>query len=322
MYQGVLVNNIGLFRLLDALSQGWKPDLVEDGRREYATRETRQMSPVRQQLALAEAMSFNVAEEMFVEDAFATALWNDAPQAMAVLSAAGKYNRFFANHEEYYVGTHSAAPVAVVLDDSSNGVGLLNGLGARNVLYNVIYERDLAASKLGRYSAVALLTARTVGDGGLAALESYVRNGGKLLVAGNVGSVDERGNTRARPSFFGHNIGKGECTYFDQIPSVDKLAETLKADEGEKIPVLDAPAPIVYNVVEQPKNGRFIVHLLNYGATPVENFKLVLHQKYRSAMLLSPDMPNSLQLSQRPANDGSEIVVPKLGIYAVLVLEK
>lgn len=176
--------------------------------------------------------------------------------------------------------------------------------------------------RLSRYSAVAVLTARVIGDSGLSALERYVRTGGKLFVEGDAGSVNERGNPRPRPSFFGKNIGKGECTYFGQLPPVDKLAEILKIAEGDRVPRLEASAGVVYNVVEQPRDRRLIVHLLNYGASPAENFKIVLQKNYTNAILLSPDMPNSLRLSQHPAVSGHEVIIPKLNIYAVLDLEK
>ena len=80
-------------------------------------------------------MSFGVAEELYVEDALATGLWNNDPQAIAGWNAIGKYNHFFENREEFYVGTESVARIAVVLDDTSSGIGVLNGLGARNVLF-------------------------------------------------------------------------------------------------------------------------------------------------------------------------------------------
>lgn len=318
--QGFLVDNVGLFRLLDSLSQGWKPNLVEDGRREYAERLSTPMSPTRQELALAEAMSFGVAEELYVEDALATGLWKADPEAIAEWNAISKYNHFFDNHEEYFVGTKPVAPIAVVLDDTSSGVGVLNGLGARNVLFDVLYERDLTNDKLARYSAVALLTAKTVKENSLAELERYVRNGGKLLVAGDATTLDETGHARVRPSWFGQNRGKGECTYFDQMPSLDKLAEILKSDQGTKIPTLSAPPGIVYNVVERPGKGQLIVHLLNYGPIAEENFKLALNKKYSSATLLSPDVPGARQLSLHRSGEGYELVLPKLAIYSMLVL--
>ena len=48
--------------------------LVEDGGREVGVRETTPMSAERQQLALAEAMSFGIGMEVFVEGGFRSRL--------------------------------------------------------------------------------------------------------------------------------------------------------------------------------------------------------------------------------------------------------
>ena len=319
--QKFLVDNVGLFRLLETLSQGWKPNLVEDGHREYGSRLTNPMSPQRQELALAEAMSFGVAEELFVEDAFATELWNHDPGAMAVWKAIGKYNHFFEDHAEYYTGARSVAPVAVVLDDSSRGISLLDGLAARNVLFNVLYARDLTPDILARYSAVAVLTADRVSDGALADMEEYVRNGGKLLVAGQSASLDEEGLPRKKPSVFGRKIGKGQSDYFDQIPPVDKLAEILRADEGAKLPALKSPPGVLYNVTRQPRTGQLIVHLLNYRSVSAGKITVILHGEYQSATLLSPDIPRALPLAIAGSSSHSrEVAIPSLKTYALLVL--
>jgi len=319
--QGYLVNNVGLFRSLDALSQGWKLNLVEDGRREYGAREARPMFPERRQLAMAEAMSFGAADELFVEDALAKGLWNHDPKAVALWNAIARYNRFFAGHEAYYTGTRSAAPLAVVLDDTSSGVGLLDGLAARNVLFDVFYERDLKPGTLSHYSEVALLTADTVSDRALAVLESYAREGGKLLVAGESARLDELGHKRSQPSFFGRKIGKGECVYLEQIPPLDKLAEILGRNQSARLPRIEAPAGVIYNVVEQPESHRVIVHLLNYTAAPIGNIKIELKRPYRSATLLSPDLPQELPVTITPrAGPSGQVILPSLKVYALLVL--
>jgi hypothetical protein len=320
---GYLINNAGLFRALNAISEGWKPNLVEDGRREFGQREAKPMSPQRRQLALAEAISFGVADELFVEDALATGLWNREPDALALWKAIGQYNRFFAAHEAYYTGMRSVAPVAVVLDDSSRGVELLNGLAARNVLFNVIYARDLTAEKLKDYSEVALLTADTVSDKALSALEGYVRGGGRLIVAGQSASLDERGQKRARPSFFGKKFGKGECIYLEQIPAVDHLAEEFREHENSKVPGIEAPVGVVYNVVSQPARHRVIVHLLNYGPTSASNIRINLNQKNRSAILLSPEASHEAPVTIDPQPScAGQITVPRLKIYSMVVLNQ
>jgi hypothetical protein len=320
---GYLINNGGLFRALDALSDGWKLNLVEDGRREFGQREAKAMSPKRRQLAMAEAMSFGVADELFVEDALATALWNHDPDAMALWKAIAQYNRFFAGHQAYYTGARSMAPLAVVMDDSSRGVDVLNGLAARNILFDVIYEHDLKANTLSHYSEVALLTARTVSDKALAALEDYAKQGGRLFVAGQSASLDKQGRKRPRPPFFGSKIGKGECVYTDEIPPLDELARNLRSHAKSNAPGIEAPAGVVYNVVSQPASHRVIVHLLNYGSAPVGNIKVELNRKYRSATLLSPDTPRAVPVAVKnsPGHAG-EAIVPGLKTYSMLVLDQ
>ncbi len=320
---GYLINNAGLFRALDALCEGWKPNLVEDGRREFGQREAKPMSPRRQQLAMAEAMSFGVADELFVEDALATGLWDHEPDAVALWKAIAQYNHFFATHESYYTATKSIAPVAVVLDDSTRGVDLLNGLAARNILFDVIYARDLTAEKLKHYSEVAVLTADSVSDKTLGLLENYVRQGGRLVVAGQSASLDQRGQKRARPSFFGQKLGKGECIYSAQIPPLDQLAQNMRTREQWKAPLIEAPGGVVYNVVAQPASHRVIVHLLNYGSNPATNIRIDLNQKYGSAMLLSPDLVREIPVTVRQQATGiNQITVPTLKIYSMLVLSQ
>ena len=160
---------------------------------------------------------------------------------MAIWRAIGTYNRFFAEHEQYYTGTKSVAPVAVVLDDRSESVSLLDGLAARHVLFDVIYESDLTAEKLAPYKVVALLTARTVRQRALSALETYVTNGGRIIAAGDAATLDENGQKHAPPEWFGKKIGKGECTYSEQIPPLDDLSKTLRDAAGPGPIQVEAP---------------------------------------------------------------------------------
>ena len=154
---GFLVNNVGLFRVHQALSEGWKPTLVEDGHRETGERETTPMSGERHKLALAEAMMFGISMELFVEGAFAHGLATADPESRRIWNAIWQYNQFFADNQEYFTAGRSMASLAIVLDDRSSDMALLNGLAARKVLYDVIYEHDLTEAKLAPYSAVALL---------------------------------------------------------------------------------------------------------------------------------------------------------------------
>ena len=315
---GRLVTNVGLFRIINALSNGWKPMLVEDGGREVGQRETTPMAAERQQLALAEAMSFGVSMELFVEGAFARDLFENDPSTMAIWRAIGSYNRFFAEHEQYYTATKSVAPVAVVLDDRSESVTLLDGLASRHVLFDVIYESDLTAEKLASYKVVALLTARTVRQRALSALESYATSGGRILAAGDAATLDETGQKRAQPEWFGKHTGNGECTYSEQIPPLDDLSKTLLDAAGPG--PIQVEAGVLYNIVEQPATGRTMIHFLNYALKPSGEIKVVLPKKYARINLLSPDSPQALELSNPP---GLAVVmkIPSVRIYSLLVMQ-
>jgi hypothetical protein len=278
------------------------------------------MPAQRERLALAEAMSFGVSMEVFVEGGFARGLFEDDPNSQAVWRAIGSYNRFFAEHEPYYTGTNSLAPVAVVLDDRSEGVALLNGLASRHVLFDVLYESDLRAEKLAPYKAVALLTARTVRQRALSALETYFAAGGRVFAAGEAATFDETGQKHPHPDWFGKQTGKGECTYYEELPPLDDLSKTLRDAAGLGLIQVEAPAGVLYNLVQQPATGRTMIHFLNYTLKPSAEIKIVAQKKYARVSVLSPDATQAVQLSI-PSRTPAELKLPSVRIYSVLVLE-
>lgn len=320
---GLLVNNMGLFRIHRALTEGWKPVMVEDGGRETGVRETTPMSAARHKLALAEAMMYGISMELFVEGSFAHGLKTGDPETRRIWDAIGQYNRFFADNEEFYTDTKSLSPLAIVLDDRSSNVALLNGLAARNVAYDMVYENGLTSEALAPYAAIALLTANTVRASTLAAIENYVTRGGKLFAAGAAATMDESGKPRPRPAFFGRKTGQGECVYYEKLPPLDELAATL-ADSARRSPVqVEAPKGVFYNVLTQRAasgESRVLVHLLNYTGRPARNLKVIARGKFEDVRLLSPDS------SRDPAQVTSSgpltaIEVPELGTYSLLLLD-
>jgi hypothetical protein len=320
---GFLVNNMGLFRIHRALSDEWKPVMIEDGGRETGQRETTPMPAERHKLALAEAMMYGISMELFVEGAFAHGLRTSDPETVHIWRAIGQYNRFFADNEEYYTGTRSLAPVAVILDDRSSGVELLNGLAARGVVYDVLYEHDVTSDKLAPYSVVALLTAETVRDKALAALSAFVDGGGKLFVAGNAASLDEIGKQRPKPALFERKTGKRECTYYEKLPPLNELAAALSGAIRRCAVKIEAPKGVFYNALGQVSahgQARVIVHLLNYSAHPARNVKVIAEGKFADVRLLSPDSPRDPARVLASSDGVTEIGVPGLGTYSLLVL--
>lgn len=318
----LLVNNVGLLRIHETLMEGWKPAMIEDGHREGPGRLEALMSPQRSQLALAENMMYGVALEQFIEARPAHELLTGKPAAVASWSAIGQYNRFFEEHADLYTDARSRAPLAIVLDDHGEGLPLLDGLGARRVMFNVIYERDLSAAALSGYKAVAILSARVVRDSALAAVEEFVRKGGTLVAAAPAGSLDEHDRKRPRSPFSTRAIGAGQSTYFDRLPPVDELAKTLLKASGEGLVHLEAPPGILYNVTERRDRNRVLVHLLNYTLSPIADLNLRVSGAYRSARLVSPDGAASFVRAPVLGPASAEMRIPGLRIYSVVVLER
>jgi len=316
--EGLLANNIGRFRIFQNLSEGWKPVHIESRMREVGEPETDVMSAERQQLVLAENMMFSAANETFVEGVFATRLWQHDPETMRIWHAIGVYNRFFADHEEYYTDTRSRASLAVVIDNRSKPVIVLNGLSSRNVIYDPLYEQEISAEKLRSYAAVALINADLVRDRAVKALEEYTSWGGKLIAIGSALAYDEKGSARPQPAFLRTNTGKAESVYFEKLPPIDELAQTmLAADRQPRVRVL-APKGVLFNVVDQAKAGRMIVHLLNYTLQPMESIQVWAPGRFTSVKLLTPDgHPEAVQVTV--SGGMTQVQVPFLKIYSILV---
>jgi len=319
---GLLANNVGRFRIFQNLSEGWKSVHIESRMREVGWPETDVMCAERQQLVLAENMMFGAANETFVEGAFAHRLWERDPETMKIWRAIGVYNRFLADNEAYYTDTRSMASTAVVLDNRSQGVPLLNGLAGRRVIYDVLYEHELTPGRLKPYAVVALLTTEMAHDRAVKALEEYVTGGGKLIAVGKVLTRDEKGRPRPQPGFIRAKTGKGESIYFDQLPSIDELARKLLAADHPPPVTVTAPPGVLYNFVEQPKDGRVIVHLLNYTLRPVQSIQVRAQGKFTEARLLTPDRPREPALVIASSATMAEVQVPFLRTYSILVFER
>jgi hypothetical protein len=239
---------------------------------------------------------------------------------VAAWKAIGQYNGFFAENARYYRGARSVATLAVVLDNRSEGQATMNGLAARNVLFNVLYEHELTSSKLEPYAAVVLLSADTLRAAALEALEQFVVAGGKLVAAGAAATTDEDGNARPRPDWFGQKHGRGEAIHWETLPAIEELADALRKADRPPVARIEAPPGVLYNVTRQADAGRLMVHLLNYLPRPVENVVVNVEGKYDAVALLTPDAPGEEPRISRRDDTTARIEVPRLKIYSLLVL--
>jgi hypothetical protein len=280
---GYLVTNLGLYRVLAALSHGWKPVTVEDGKREISDRLSRAMPARRHQLALAEAMSCGAAMQLFSEGAFADGLYRARPEAMEIWQAVGRYNRFQAANEALFTNTQPLANIAVVLDESSAGVATMNALAARNVGFQVIYEHDLTADYL-RGSRAVVVASREPRPKASAAIESFASSGGKVF-------------------------------RLSEVSSIDALARDLTAAAPPPF-TLEAPAGVLAVATTQNSGQRLLIHLLNYAPEAAAGVRIQVRAEVKSAALHSPDESRGAMRV-----DGARMEVPRVDTYSVVVLQ-
>lgn len=318
---GFLVNNIGLFRTFENLAEGRKPVMIESNFREIGMRETDYMGPRRQQLAMAEPMMFGVSNEAFVDLRFARDLYRSEPEAVAAWKAIGHYNRFFAEHTEYYCGARSLATLAVVLDNRSEGQAVMNGLAARNVLFHVLYEHELTREKLKPYAAVALLATETVRDRAMEALRHYVNDGGKLFAVGHAATKDETGTSRPQPEWLGRKPGEGEAVYWEKLPPIDELAEALLSADAKPIVRVQTPKGVLFNVTEQMSRGRWMIHIINYLPKQLTNVVVTVRGKQEQIEMLTPDKLCDPPRVVRSSESVTEIEIPRLDVYSIVLLK-
>jgi hypothetical protein len=154
--EGRLVLNAGLLRTLNAVSEGWRPVVVNYSRQRVGTPFTNVLSAAHQKLALAECQAFQGANENFQDGKTYRDLFFHEKNAAENWDAVRLYNAFFEEHESLYTSPVSLARVAVVINAQSEQKdrSFLNALAARNLIYDVVYEQDATATKLGAYRLV------------------------------------------------------------------------------------------------------------------------------------------------------------------------
>jgi hypothetical protein len=308
-----------LLSIHETLSEGWKPTMIEDGTRERLTRLETFMPPTHEKLALAENMSFGIPLEQFVESYPANALYTGQPEATAVWQAVTQYNKFFLDHEDLYTGARSTAPLAIVLDDRSEGVAILNALASRRVPFEIVYERDITPQVLSRYHGVALLTAKTMSNSSLDAVEQFVKQGGQLLSTQSAGTLTEEAEPRPTPTFFSGKLGQGSAVMIADNQPIDQLARDLLDISGKERVRLSAPPQVLYNVTEQAAKRQTIIHLLNYGLETVPSVTLEVSGHYNSVYLISPDGGSHL-VTRHLDPDHTVVQADHLGTYSLIVL--
>ena len=109
--------------------------------------------------------------------------------------------------------------------------GLAQRLNRAGVPYEVIVERNLQPDVLRRYRAVIVSGVAAFDDAGAGALRDYVAGGGRVLLAGECGTIDDRGE--ARPNTIIRELRGGDRHFsYDVLRDLKLTGFCGEADQG------------------------------------------------------------------------------------------
>lgn len=265
---GRLILNAGLLRIVNAVSEGWRPAWVNYASLHVGDVFSDVFPPAHQKLAMAECRAFHTAYESLQNGKTYSDLFFGEKNAVENWEAIRLYNSFFKHHELLYTSPVSMAGTAVVINSESerHDLAFLNRLAARNVIYDVVYEHDASQATLSRYAVI--------------------------IAAPSV---------RLRPGW----------RRYEAVPPAE-----IEAASPARIA---APDSVIANVHGQSNTKHVLVHLLNYGDTPVAGIKVTVRGHFERGLILSPDKVNA-NLRIRPAGEFTQILIPELKIYDLLIL--
>jgi hypothetical protein len=250
------------------------------------------------------------------------------------------YLEFARAHPELYVGTVSAADVAVLSMPMhvyypktahwAAAQEVMNRLLALRVPFDCISEGGMTAERLAAYRCVIAPKLQYLSDPQLAMLREYVREGGTLAALAPFATHDDRCRERkAAPLAEGPN-GQGRVVLLAGTPTRGQLFQAVGGRLAEGPPGLRA---MVY--ARSGNLSRYVVHLLNYDVNadpksdertaPARDVSVTLRLPDRvnvtDVTCFDPDSPKPERLPFDA--HGAQIVfrVPEVPIYRVCLVE-
>jgi hypothetical protein len=215
-----VVSNIGALRYQWAVGEGWRPVRMEYGGRlrkgPFESRFTIPMTARSHQLAIAEAAAHHVGFEIFSLGRFQRDLFLREPAALDNLRAAGCYNAFLEQHEEFYVRPRSLAQVSLLANEDDRQVQASRELAERGVLFDVLFTATLTPACLARYQTLIAPDVRHLSNAQIDLLAQRVKRGSRLVISGQFGAFDERFRKRERDPLNGwFELKEGELPKAD-----------------------------------------------------------------------------------------------------------
>jgi hypothetical protein len=321
------VSNIRRDRLVKGLNPGVKPIVSEYSHFQKGDRSTSYLGARSEKLAIAEAAAFGTSYTWDMEGPFDTALVTQNPKALESWSAISQYNGFLEDHPEIYADAVNVAPLAVILPDLNpdfdwpGSATRLDFLAKSNVLGDFKFASRITKKELAAYRGVIVPAYASLSAEQKQMIHDYQNSGGKVSIFAETSAATGLNGEILRPS------AKGPMT--DKSAEAQVLAEINSlAPDATNVELENAASHVLANVTSVRDGRALIIHVLNYGQTPVEELKLklVVGKEFQSLVgrkpfLFSPDMKKAA--FQRAQWKGStlETTLPSVDSYSVVVVQ-
>jgi len=253
-----------------------------------------------------------------------------------------RYTRFMHKNRGLYDGAAPYADAAFVLPRQSvlnrrpESLDTFRHLGQalleQQVLIDVVADQRITSERLSQYPAVILPSVLALSNRQLAALRSYADDGGLVLVRGEVGLLNERGEQRDEGGVEAAIAIDAEAPQ----AAADAIAARLRRNGSS---VIQAPWTVRATACSQP--SRVLLHLVNYDREedapennrtgpeterpqPVEDIPVRLRlpqgKRAKSVTLHAPEREEPEALDFKSIRGHVSFRVPKVRVYAVIAI--
>ena len=230
-------------------------------------------------------------------------------------------------------------------------------LQQRQIPFDIIFDQQIG--RLSDYSVIVLANQESLADSTIDAIKTFAANGGGIVVTGNAGKYDKWRRLRKQnlpdvmlaeenkgvladttKNSYTFSYGNGKVYYIPkliqpkgevklgyettwQMPlNANELASAVYWVSGQRLP-LEVKAPEWVGVSHDTQKNREVVHLFNYKTDEnVGGITLEYNGLIKSAWSVSPDEDGKSIIPIIEKGGITELRIPNLKVYKVIVLEK
>jgi len=321
------VSNIRRDRLVKGLNPGVKPMVSEYSHFQKGDRSTSYLGARSEKLAIAEAAAFGTSYTWDMEGPFDTALVTQNPKALESWSAIGQYNGFLEDHAEFYADAVNVVPLAVLLPDLNpdfdwpGGATRLDFLAKNSVLGDFRFASRIAKKELGAYRGIVVPAYASLSAEQKEMIHDYQNSGGKVSVFAETSAAMGLNAEILAPSENGPMKDKSaEAQVLAEINSL--------APDATHVGLENAPSHVLANVTSVREGRALVIHVLNYGQTPVGKLKLklIVGKQFQTLVgrrpsLFSPDTKSAAFEKAQWKGSTLETTLPSVDTYSVVVVQ-